>query len=277
MKNTGKILFYTLAVAVVALVSLPQTGAVAEKWKIIDDDEWCDEGWWDRAKHVCEVRETTIKADWESITVDGGVNGGIAVEGWNKNEIHVRAKVKAWDRDEDDAREILDEIEITLDRETIRAKGPKLRGSRRGWSVSFELSVPRKSDLDLETLNGGISIEDVEGEIRAEATNGGLKLSQLAGDVDVHTTNGGVSVELHGKQWTGRGLEASTTNGGVKLWIPEEYNAELETGTVNGSVEFDFPVMVKGKISKRIRATLGDGGPKIRVTTTNGGVRLKKG
>jgi DUF4097 and DUF4098 domain-containing protein YvlB len=136
--------------------------------------------------------------------------------------------------------------------------------------------VPRKSNLDLETLNGGIRIEDVAGEIRAEATNGGLKLAQLAGDVDVHTTNGGLTVELSGKKWDGDGLDASTTNGGVKVWIPEDYNADLETGTVNGSVNFDFPITVQGKISKRIKATLGDGGPKIRITTTNGGVRLKK-
>lgn len=277
MKNTRNILLYAAVVAVLALVVLPQPGALAEKWKIVDDDDWCDEGWWDRKEHVCEVREATIKADWKTITVDGGTNGGISVEGWNKNEIRIRAKVKAWDRDREDARETLDEIEIELDRETILAKGPKMRGNRRGWSVSFELFVPKKSDLDLETLNGGIRIEDVDGEIRAEATNGGLRLSQLAGDVEVHTTNGGVSVELHGTKWSGRGLEASTTNGAVKLWIPEDYNAELETGTVNGSVDFDFPITVRGKINKRIKATIGDGGPKIRVTTTNGGVKLKRG
>lgn len=276
MKNNGRNLLFVLLAAVVVLTVLSQTAAVAEKWKVIDDDDWCDEGRWNRSEHVCEVRELTIDA-WKSITVDGGINGGISVEGWNKDQIRIRAKVKAWDRDEDDAEETLENIEITLSNHTIRAKGPKMKGNNRGWSVSFELLVPKKSNLDLETLNGGIGIEDVEGEIRAEAVNGGLKLSQLAGDVDVHTTNGGVSVELHGHQWNGRGLEASTTNGGVKVWIPEDYNAELETGTVNGSVDFDFPIMVQGKINKRIRATLGDGGPPIRITTTNGGVRLKKG
>jgi DUF4097 and DUF4098 domain-containing protein YvlB len=276
MTNNAKILLCTILVAAVALAVLPQTGAVAEKWKIVDDDDWCDEGRWDRSEHVCEVRETTIKADWETITIDGGVNGGISVEGWSKNEIRIRAKVKAWDRDEEDARETLEEIVIKTDRETIVAKGPKLRGSKRGWAVSFEVMVPNKSNLDLETLNGGISIEDVNGEIEAEAVNGGLKLSQLAGDVDVHTTNGGVSVELQGNEWQGRGLDASTTNGSVKVWIPEKYNADLETGTVNGNVEFDFPIMVQGKISRRIKAKLGDGGPRIRIVTTNGGVKLKQ-
>jgi DUF4097 and DUF4098 domain-containing protein YvlB len=275
MKTTGRNLLFAVMACVFVLAVLPHTGALAQNWKVIHDDDWCDEGRWDRAEHVCEVRELTTDA-WKDITVDGGINGGISVEGWNKDQIRIRAKVKAWDRDEDDAEATLEKIEIELDHHTIRAKGPKMRGDRRGWAVSFELMVPKKSNLDLETLNGGIAIEDVEGEIRAEAVNGGLKLSQLAGDVDVHTTNGGVSVELHGKRWKGRGLDASTTNGGVKVWIPEDYNADLETGTVNGSVDFDFPITVQGKISKRIRATLGDGGPPIRITTTNGGVRLKK-
>jgi len=276
MKSTGRIALCVVLAAVVALLVMPQTGAAAQKWTIIDDEDWCDEGWWDRSEHVCEVRETTIKGDWKTITVDGGVNGGISVEGWDKSEIRIRAKVKAWDSDEEDARETLDEIVIKTDRETIVAKGPKLRGSKRGWAVSFEVMVPKKSNLDLETLNGGISIENIDGEIEAEAVNGGLKLAQLAGDVDVHTTNGGLSIELHGKKWQGQGLDASTTNGGVKLWVPEDYNADLETGTVNGSIDFDFPVTVQGKISKRLRATLGDGGPKIRVVTTNGGVKLKQ-
>jgi DUF4097 and DUF4098 domain-containing protein YvlB len=262
--------------AAFALALLPQSEAGAERWLVVDDDDWCRQERWTRDEYVCEVREITIDADWSVITVDGGANGGISVEGWDRDEIRIRAKVKAWDREEEDARKTLDGIEIKLDRERIEADGPRMRGNRRGWSVSYELMVPHKSNLDLETLNGGIRIEDIDGDIRADATNGGLRLLQLAGDVDVHTTNGGLSVELHGDRWDGRGLDATTTNGGIKVWIPEEYNADLETGTVNGGIDFDFPVTVQGRISKQIRATLGDGGPRIRIKTTNGGVRLKQ-
>lgn len=275
MKSQGNI-FVAVLVAVSALVLLPPSQADAGQWQVIDDDGWCREARWHDEEYACEVREITIDADWSVITVDGGVNGGISVEGWARDEIRIRAKVKAWDREEEDAWKTLESIKIDLDGETIEADGPKLKGRHRGWSVSYELMVPHESNLDLETLNGGIRIEDVDGDIRADATNGGLRLSQLAGDVDVHTTNGGVSVELHGDSWKGRGLDASTTNGGVKVWIPEDYNADLETGTVNGGVDLDFPVTVRGRISKQIRTKLGDGGPKIRVKTTNGGVRLKR-
>jgi DUF4097 and DUF4098 domain-containing protein YvlB len=266
--------FSVLVLAALALAVLPQTPVEAQKWTVLHDDDWCDE-WRGDNDAYCEVRKLVIADAWKRVTVDGRMNGGITVEGWDKDEMEIRAKVKVWDRDEDDAREVAGEIEIETGHNKIQAKGPH-QGRHRGWSVSYELKVPRKTDLDLETLNGGIRIYSVEGEILAEATNGGLKLEDVAGDVRGRTTNGGLNVRLEGRTWKGEGLEVSTTNGGVKLYIPENYSAELETGTVNGSIDIDFPVMVQGKINKKIRATLGDGGPKIRVTTTNGGVRIKR-
>jgi DUF4097 and DUF4098 domain-containing protein YvlB len=104
-----------------------------------------------------------------------------------------------------------------------------------------------------------------------------MSLTRLAGDVKAHTTNGGLDVELTGDRWKGGGLDATTTNGGISLEIPGNYNAELETGTVNGSVHVDFPITVQGKISKKLEATLGDGGARVRVRTTNGGVHLRRG
>jgi hypothetical protein len=56
--------------------------------------------------------------------------------------------------------------------------------------------------------------------------------------------------------------------------LPDGYSAHLETATVNGGMEIDFPVMVQGRIGRRISADLGKGGPTIRVTTTNGGVTI---
>ena len=60
------------------------------------------------------------------------------------------------------------------------------------------------------------------------------------------------------------------------LDIPRGYNAQLETGTVNGGVNIDFPITVQGSIGHRITTKLGNGGPRIRATTTNGGVRIRE-
>jgi DUF4097 and DUF4098 domain-containing protein YvlB len=91
------------------------------------------------------------------------------------------------------------------------------------------------------------------------------------------TTNGGVEVRLDGDTWDGEGLDLETTNGGIRLRVPEDYSARLETRTVNGSVDIDFPVTVQGNIGRSISATLGNGGALVRAVTTNGQVRVSRG
>ncbi len=244
------------------------------------NDEWCDDR--DRrgdrdVDRFCEVREFTL-ADRNLISVDGGANGGIEVVGWEQNEILVRAKVQAWS-DREDPEDIIADIEIITSGRDIRADGPRRRNRWRngGWSVSFEVMVPRESNLSLEATNGGIAIADVRGNIDFRTTNGGITLEAVAGDVRGSTTNGGVRVELEGDEWDGRGLDVQSTNGGVTLYVPSDYRADLETGTVNGGFRIDFPIVIQGRINRRrIRTELNGGGPLIRAVTTNGGVTVRR-
>lgn len=259
------------AVLAAAIACLPAARAGAQG-RVTSDDDWCDQrGNSDRAT-ACEVREFRLQARSGILRVDGGANGGISVAGWDRNEILVRARVEARARTDDDAEALLHEVRVETEG-TIRADGPHT-GRREHWGVSFEVFVPRRSDLDLATVNGGISIDDVNGSIAFDATNGGVTLSHLGGDVRGRTTNGGLTVELTGTEWDGRGLDARTMNGGVHVSIPEGYNADLETGTVNGGMRIDFPVMVQGRIGRQLRVTLGRGGAPIRAVTTNGGVEI---
>ena len=67
---------------------------------------------------------------------------------------------------------------------------------------------------------------------------------------------------LSGDRWDGVGLDVETSNGGVNLTIPEGYNADLTTRTVNGGFRTDFPMTIQGELSPRhgISTTLGSGG-----------------
>ena len=113
--------------------------------------------------------------------------------------------------------------------------------------------------------------------LQLEAQNGGINVDAVAGNVRGRTTNGGVDARLAGETWEGTGLDLATTNGGIRLRVPEDYSARLETRTVNGNVDIDFPVTVQGSIGRSISTTLGDGGPLVRAVTTNGQVRVSRG
>jgi DUF4097 and DUF4098 domain-containing protein YvlB len=152
-------------------------------------------------------------------------------------------------------------------------------------SVSYDISVPRNTDLKLNAHNGGISIDSVEGRLGFETMNGGVSLRNVSGDVRGRTTNGGVHVALSGGSWQGSGLDVQTTNGGVSLVIPESYAANIETGTTNGGYRSDIPSLnittenVSGNMSHRrrggsIKTALNGGGAPIRLVTTNGGIRI---
>jgi DUF4097 and DUF4098 domain-containing protein YvlB len=101
-------------------------------------------------------------------------------------------------------------------------------------------------------------------------------LKRVGGAVHGSTTNGGLVIELTGDRWDGESLDVSTTNGGIVMSVPENYSAQLQTGTVNGSVSVDFPVTVQGRLTKQIALNLGSGGAMVKAMTTNGGVHLKR-
>lgn len=74
--------------------------------RVAERDGWCDEDHGrDRDRgFFCEVREMTLPANRTVIAVDAEPNGGIYVEGWDRNEIRLRAKVSAHARTDEDAR-----------------------------------------------------------------------------------------------------------------------------------------------------------------------------
>jgi hypothetical protein len=260
---------------VTVIWALAPTPATAQR----AGDDWCrEQSWGDDRAGFCEVRELTLPTSG-SLTVDASPNGGIKVEGAPRYDVQLRARVVATAATEERARQIAGLVRVQSSGDRIAAEGPSRSDGlqqRESWSVSYELAVPMQMSLALKTTNGGIGIRDVEGKIEFTTTNGGVKLANVGGEVQGRTTNGGVDIELDGVSWRGEGLDVQTTNGGVRLSIPENYSARLEAGTVNGGLNSEFPVVTRGQRPRDIEATLGAGGAPIRVRTSNGGVRITK-
>jgi DUF4097 and DUF4098 domain-containing protein YvlB len=197
----------------------------------------------------------------------------VSFYGENRRDVRIVARVQASADDDAAASAIARQIRIVTDGGQIRAEGPSQR-NHTSWSVSYDVYVPNQTNLEANTENGGISAEDVRGEMNFEATNGGIHLSDVGGNVRARTTNGGVIASLSGTTWQGQGLDLQTTNGGATVYVPRGYNAQLETGTTNGGMRVDFPITVRGSLNRRISTQLGSGGPRVRVITTNGGVHI---
>ncbi len=265
--------FLLSAAPMLALLALTPQGRAAQ-----DRDNWLEHcrrnRGNDRVNH-CDEREVRLPARG-SLDVNGAENGGVRVTAWDRNEVLVRQRIQASARTVERAREIAAGIRVDTDGE-IQASGPATTGRNESWSVSYEIFVPRRTNLEITTNNGPIAVERVSGEMRLRAQNGPLGLTAVSGNVHGRTTNGPVAVTLEGSRWSGAGLDVETTNGPVRLEIPDGYNARLTVGTVNGPMNVDIPVTVQGRINRRIDSTLGSGGAPIRAVTTNGPVIVRGG
>ena len=220
-------------------------------------------------ERACESRRTTLPLAGGELSVTGN-NGGIEVVGEDRNDIALEAQVTAQASSREDAERLVHDVRIET-AGTIHAEGPKTGN----WSVNFKLRVPRHLAAELHTQNGGISLANLNGTVRAETTNGGISLTGLAGDVHVTTTNGGLHISLAGDSWEGAGLVAKSTNGGVHVTMPANYSAHLIAGTVNGGTSVRLPMMVSEFNSRRhIDGQIGHGGPLVQVETVNGGVAI---
>jgi hypothetical protein len=249
----------------------------SEKRNFCSENNWS----WNDRESVNELREVTIAAVG-SLTVDGKNNGGISVKGENRNDILIRSCVQAWAKTDEAATASMKAIRIQTG-SSVYAENPN---DDKNWSVSYEILVPNRTNLDLKARNGGISITSVEGTIEFFTQNGGVSLKDLAGNVKGKTTNGGLSVRLAGNSWNGEGLDVETKNGGVNFSLEENYAANIETGTVNGGIKSEVnELQVEKKDddsrgyyrqNKRINKSINGGGAKVRIVTTNGGVVIRK-
>ena len=265
--------------AVALALLIPATASAQES-----DDEWldnCQQDWKDygsRARH-CEIRELGMKPSKGPLSVEPGMNGGVEIIGWNRDSIAITARIQVHARTQDDADAIAREIKIEAASGVVRVTGVRSSSGRhQNWGVMFIVMVPRKSDLTLSTDNGPLSVSDVTGTMKLETHNGPLSLSGVGGDVHASAQNGPLLVDLIGTKWEGTGLDASTQNGPADLRIPDNYNAKIEFGTVNGPMDVGFPmtVTISGRVKDRISTTLGSGGPPVRVVTTNGPMTVRR-
>lgn len=260
----------TAAASAAFLALLAALPAAAQR----SDAEWLEQcreqssRWSSERARFCEVRTETLRPTGR-LTVDGGENGGASVRGSDANEVRVSARIQAHAGTEAEARELARRVTVRTEGGSLRAEGPaQARGA--GWSVVFDVQVPRRHDVSVTAGNGPVSVEGVTGRMTLRAENGPVSLRRVGGAVSARVRNGPISVHLDGARWDGEGLDAESVNGPVTLRIPEGYSAELEVGNTNGPARIDLPLEGGYRSGRHVRTTLGSGGAPVRVVTRNG-------
>ncbi|MEO7454897.1 MAG: DUF4097 family beta strand repeat-containing protein [Gemmatimonadaceae bacterium] len=195
---------------------------------------------------------------------------------------------RGWSRDDDDDRW---GRSVTVSMTVYVPKGVEVKIATGNGAVSVE----RVGDVQASTGNGRVRVENTDGVVRVSTGNGDVEVRSARAQVRVSTGNGRVSVsttEGPVEARTGNGdidvvmsklratddMTFSTGSGAVRITLPTGYNGDLEATTGNGEIQSDFDLKVEGRMNPRhIRATIGSGGPRLRLSTGNGRLELRRG
>ena len=113
--------------------------------------------------------------------------------------------------------------------------------------MEYTLKVPRRARLfAVETVNGGVDVAGVAGNIKASSVNGTVVARNLESEAQLSTVNGRVEASFEKLQGT-PSISLHTVNGSISLSIPDKSNAELNASTVHGRISSDFGVPVSNR------------------------------
>lgn len=230
----------------------------------------------------------------KALRVAAEPNGGVRLEGWDRDEFLVTACLTAGGDSQAEAEAALAKLSVERRGDDVVTNGPR-DGE---WNVFLVVQAPRRSTVSIETENGPVTLREMAGNVTAETENGPLSLVRTAGmirarttngpvsvldgagDLDVSSTNGPLSVRLAGKRWEGRGLKARTSNGPVTLQVPEDYeSATLVTGSNHAPLSCRAAACAGARKEadgrRRVVELNGAAEPVVSLSTQNGPISVK--
>jgi putative adhesin len=165
-------------------------------------------------------------------------------------------------------------------------------------SVDLTIEVPLRTNLELETVMGSISVEGVEGELEVESVNGMVTLTNVGGAVVAHTVNGKLVATIT-RVTPQQPMAFTSLNGSVDVTLPGTLKANLKLRSDQGDVYTDFDLQQlrqdasnpnpdtnidvgrRGRrrvvINTSIDGSINGGGADLEMRTFNGNVYVRKG
>lgn len=246
-------------------------------------------------------------------------DGSIQVRPWDRPEVLVEVEKRGQDKEAVSGIEIVSEASgDKVGVEVKRAGSEQVIigiGVHHSTSARLIASVPRASRLMLHTRDGSISVERVDGRLELRTDDGRVQVSEAAGDLLVVTRDGSITLErVSGRvdartgdgsirvNGTPAGVMVETRDGSVTVraergtemtddWsvrsgdgsvvveVPEDFGAEIDAETRDGSVRTDLEIGGaedrRGEERRRLKGKLGAGGHLLKIRTNDGSIRLR--
>lgn len=162
--------------------------------------------------------------------------------------------------------------------------------------IDVEVRVPRHSNLDLNTTDGNIEASGVTGDFHLHTGDGHMELSGLDGSLiassgdghinadgrfdrlELHTGDGRIEAEVRRGSRVSSPWRLRSGDGAIRLRLPDEFGAELEATTGDGSIDIDFPITTEGSRHResRVAGKMNGGGGLLELHTGDGSIRVSR-
>jgi len=129
-------------------------------------------------------------------------------------------------------------------------------------------------EISAHTVDGDLRLEDVGGTIDARTTDGDLQLDGALQAVQVKTTDGDLVVRVQPGSKMDREWSVESTDGDIRLTLPDDFAANLEIRANDGEITTQFPVTVQRLSEGRFSGELNGGGHQLHIQSSDGDIRL---
>jgi DUF4097 and DUF4098 domain-containing protein YvlB len=217
-------------------------------------------------------------------------NGGVSVNPASSGKVTCIVILRAYTANEAQARGLFNKFQLNA--RSVEAGGVYLsslspRQARHGSNlrVQFQITVPRRFNLDVTTQGGDITLEGpLEGEARLTTAGGDVRSSDVTGALRIETAGGSIEV---GK--IGGDLSARTAGGSIRVGnakgdvVLETSGGEIVTGAVAGALRAETAggdVIVGGADGQLVARTaggqiqIGPTGSSVRAESAGGSIRM---
>jgi DUF4097 and DUF4098 domain-containing protein YvlB len=257
--------------------------------------------------------------EWtKSYTVSGRANvhldtndGSVRVTTSDTKQVELRVIYNGYTLDKNlriDSKQDGDRVELSA-RETMHWSW----GIHVNRSLRLEVRMPREADLRVESgdgsveaqaVNGNVDIHTGDGHIRVEGAKGQIKLRTGDGSIDgrdldgkieadsgdghitldgrfdtlnIRTGDGSINAHAQPGSRVVSAWSIHTGDGSVDLTVPTDLNANIDASTNDGRISLGIPITVEGQFSNsQIHGKMNGGGQPVTIHTGDGSIRLSR-
>ncbi len=216
--------------------------------------------------------------------------GSIDIDSHDKNTVLIEVNINGKDEDKMDISFKNKGDDVTIIGEFER-NGFSFFNDHNRLKVKYTITVPQDYNIDLNTSGGGISIEDLNGDINAHTSGGSISLTHVNGEIDINTSGGSINADdvkgIISAHTSGGSINAklyktptadskfSTSGGSINAYLAKNIAVDIYAKTSGGRVRSEFNV--NGTVKKNsVVGEINGGGPELSFTTGGGSVRLNE-